>query len=225
MPIFIEQYIRPLFCRGLGPFRWVAISGDPSDIEVIDDLVIEHFPENPLAASWISMAQKYVRHTGLPARISWLAHGERNRLAQLVNEAVHDGRLQGPVAFTWDHLDEGVSHNHFVRPKTCATGSDAVSDWPLLNALLTSVSRVVLFADHAGGGGYRGGTTHSGRRHRGPRRRGSARCCSTVLQRRRPRRTPGSASCATRTRGIPTPKKRSRNSDLEWISDPTGTPR
>ncbi|TDD84029.1 urocanate hydratase [Actinomadura rubrisoli] len=156
IPIFIERYIRPLFCRGLGPFRWVAVSGDPADIDAIDAMVVREFPGNPLVQRWIPIARRYVRQAGLPSRISWLAHGERARLALLVNDAVGRGELGGPVAFTRDHLDAGGVAQPLRETENMPDGSDAVSDWPLLNALLTAGSGADLVAIHAGGGGYAG---------------------------------------------------------------------
>ncbi|WP_156096821.1 urocanate hydratase [Amycolatopsis jejuensis] len=156
IPIFVERYIRPLFCRGLGPFRWLAASGDPADLDVIDDLVVRNFPDNPLVARWIPLAREHVPQAGLPARISWLAHGERTRMALLVNDAVRRGELKGPVAFTRDHLDAGGVSQPLRETENMPDGSDAVSDWPLLNALLTSGSGADLVAIHAGGGGYAG---------------------------------------------------------------------
>ncbi|WP_245668016.1 urocanate hydratase [Actinomadura macra] len=156
IPIFIERYIRPLFCRGLGPFRWVATSGEQADIDLIDAMVVEEFPGNPLVQRWIPVAREHVRQAGLPSRISWLAHGERARLALLVNEAVGRGELRGPVAFTRDHLDAGGVSQPLRETENMPDGSDAVSDWPLLNALLTAGSGADLVAIHAGGGGYAG---------------------------------------------------------------------
>ncbi|TDB89667.1 urocanate hydratase [Actinomadura sp. KC216] len=156
IPIFIERYIRPLFCRGLGPFRWVATSGEQADIDLIDTMVVREFPGNALVQRWIPTARKYVRQAGLPSRISWLAHGERARLALLVNEAVRGGELRGPVAFTRDHLDAGGVAQPLRETENMPDGSDAVSDWPLLNALLTAGSGADLVAIHAGGGGYAG---------------------------------------------------------------------
>ncbi|QXJ26918.1 urocanate hydratase [Actinomadura graeca] len=156
IPIFIERYIRPLFCRGLGPFRWVATSGDPADIDLIDAMVVREFPGNPLVQRWIPVAREHVRQAGLPSRISWLAHGERARLALLVNEAVGRGEIRGPVAFTRDHLDAGGVSQPLRETENMPDGSDAVSDWPLLNALLNAGSGADLVAIHAGGGGYAG---------------------------------------------------------------------
>jgi urocanate hydratase len=156
IPIFMETYIRPLFCEGKGPFRWVAISGDEADIAFIDQLLLDEFSENELVAEWIPMAKKYVRFQGLPARIAWLAHGERSRLGLRVNEAVRQGRLKGPVAFTRDHLDVGGVCQPRRETENLLDGSDAISDWPLLNALLNASNGADLVAIHAGGGGYAG---------------------------------------------------------------------
>lgn len=156
IPIFIEKYIRPLFCRGIGPFRWVATSGEQADLDLIDELVVREFPGNQLVQRWIPTARRWVRQAGLPSRISWLAHGERAKLALLVNEAVRRGELSGPVAFTRDHLDAGGVSQPLRETENMPDGSDAVSDWPLLNALLTAGSGADLVAIHAGGGGYAG---------------------------------------------------------------------
>jgi urocanate hydratase len=156
IPIFTRRYIRPLFCRGIGPFRWVAISGDPRDIAWIDDRVLADFPDNRIVASWIRLARERVRFQGLPARIAWLGHGERARLALSVNRAVAEGRLAGPVAFTRDHLDAGGVAQPFRETEGMPDGSDAVADWPLLDALLTCASGADLVAIHGGGGGYAG---------------------------------------------------------------------
>jgi urocanate hydratase len=158
---FIPAYVRPLFCRGIGPFRWIATSGDPADIAVIDEIVRHEFPSS-LASDWIPLAQKYVQFQGLPARIGWLGHGERSRLALLVNAAVSDGRLLGPIAFTRDHLDTGGVAQPLRETEGMPDGSDAVSDWPLLNALLNSGAGADLVAIHAGGAGYAGYFQSSG---------------------------------------------------------------
>jgi urocanate hydratase len=160
--IFTERYIRPLFCRGIGPFRWVALSGEPQDIHTIDDMVLEHFQDNQLVTNWIPLARRYVPFQGLPARIGWLGHGERTRLALLVNAAVCDGRLSGPVAFTRDHLDAASMAHPFIGTERMKDGSDAVADWPLLNAMLNCAALADLVAIHSGGGGYAGYMTSSG---------------------------------------------------------------
>jgi urocanate hydratase len=152
---FIPEYVRPLFARGIGPFRWIAASGSEEDIFVLDSLVRERFPDS-LAAEWVVMAQKHVQFQGLPARIGWLGHGERREFALLANEAVAQGRISGPIAFTRDHLDTGGVCQPLRETEGMPDGSDAVSDWPLLNALLNSGSGADLVAIHAGGSGYAG---------------------------------------------------------------------
>lgn len=156
IPMFVTRYIRPLFCRGLGPFRWVAVSGEQSDIDVIDEMVLAHFPSNTIVQKWIPMARRHVRPQGLPSRVAWLAHGERARLAALVHRAVAEGRVAGPVAFTRDHLDVGGVSQPLRETEGMKDGTDAVSDWPLLNALLNASNGADLVAIHAGGGGYVG---------------------------------------------------------------------
>jgi urocanate hydratase len=135
MGIFTERYIRPLFCQGIGPFRWIALSGDPADIHTIDELVLEHFQGNPVV-DWIATARQHIRFTGLPARIGWLGHGERARLALLVNEAVAQGRVSAPISFTRDHLDAAAAAFPYRETERMKDGSDAIADWPLLDALL-----------------------------------------------------------------------------------------
>lgn len=153
---FAERYLRPLFCRGIGPFRWVALSGEPSDIAVLDDVASEAFPERPEVATWIELARTHVRFEGLPARTCWLGHGERSRMALLTNEAVRDGRLRGPILFTRDHLDAAGMTHPKIGTERMLDGSDAVSDWPILDALLLCGAGADLVAVHAGGGGYAG---------------------------------------------------------------------
>lgn len=148
---FVTMFIRPLFCEGFGPFRWIAISGDPEDIRVIDDLVRETFSNNHPIHHWIGLAREHVHFTGLPARIGWLGHGERSRLALRVNEAVADGRLKGPIAFTRDHLDSGSVANPFRESEKMADGSEAIADWPILNALLACANGADLVAVHSHG--------------------------------------------------------------------------
>ncbi len=128
IPVFTRRYIRPLFCQGVGPFRWVAISGDPEDIHWIDDRVLDEFPDNRSVTTWIRLARERVRFQGLPARIAWLGHGERSRLALRVNRAVAEGRLHGPIAFTRDHLDAGGVAQPFRETEGMPDGSDAVAD-------------------------------------------------------------------------------------------------
>ena len=160
--IFTARYIRPLFCRGIGPFRWICLSGDDADVATVDDLCLELFDGTDRITDWIALAREHVARQGLPARIAWLGHGERDRLALAVNDAVADGRLRAPVAFTRDHMDAGSMTHPNIITEAMADGSDAVSDWPLLNALLTTASGADLVALHAGGGGYAGYSQSAG---------------------------------------------------------------
>jgi urocanate hydratase len=160
--IFTARYIRPLFCRGIGPFRWICLSGDDADLATVDDLCLELFDGTDRITDWIALAREHVGRQGLPARIAWLGHGERDRLALAVNDAVADGRLRAPVAFTRDHMDAGSMTHPNIITEAMADGSDAVSDWPLLNALLTTASGADLVALHAGGGGYAGYSQSAG---------------------------------------------------------------
>ena len=160
MRSFVDLYIRPLFCKGIGPFRWIAVSGDPQDIYTIDDMILKDFSSNHPIAAWIEKAREHVKFTGLPARIGWLGYGERSRLALLVNEAVADGRLSGPVAFTRDHLDSGSAAMPHRESENMRDGSDAIADWPMLNALLNCCSGADLVAIHGlGGRGVSAGMT------------------------------------------------------------------
>jgi urocanate hydratase len=162
IPVFTEAYLRPLFCRAIGPFRWMALSGEASDIGRIDELVLEMFPDNKIVTNWISLARKYVPFEGLPARIAWLGHGERSALARRVNALVASGELKGPVAFSRDHLDSaGMAHPN-IMTENMLDGSDAIADWPLLDAMLLCASRADLVALHSGGGGYAGFMTSAG---------------------------------------------------------------
>ncbi|MFC4653286.1 urocanate hydratase [Lactococcus nasutitermitis] len=156
IPIFTEAFLRPLFERAIGPFRWVALSGEKRDIELIDQYLLEFFADNKIVTNWIKLAGEYVPVQGLPARISWLGHGERTKLALAVNQFVADGILSGPVAFTRDHLDAGAMTHPNIMTENLKDGSDAISDWPLINAMVASSSKADLVAIHAGGGGYAG---------------------------------------------------------------------
>lgn len=148
---FVTMFIRPLFCEGFGPFRWIAISGDAEDIRTIDDMVRHTFANDHPIHHWIRLAGEHVRFTGLPARIGWLGHGERSRLALAVNAAVADGRLKGPIAFTRDHLDAGSVANPFRESEKMADGSETIADWPILNALLACANGADLVAVHSHG--------------------------------------------------------------------------
>jgi len=162
IPIFSEAFLRPLFCRGIGPFRWVALSGDPGDIARIDELVLELFPENRVAGNWIRLAREQVPFQGLPARIAWLGHGERTALGLAVNDLVRKKELSAPVAFTRDHLDAGAMAHPNIMTERMRDGSDAIADWPLLNAMANCASNADLVAIHSGGGGYAGYMTSAG---------------------------------------------------------------
>ncbi len=160
--IFTEAFLRPLFCRAIGPFRWLALTGNAEDIRIIDDYILTHFADNSIVTNWIGLARQYVPVEGLPARIGWLGHGERTRLALAVNAMVADGTLSGPVAFTRDHLDAGAMAHPNIMTERMKDGSDAIADWPLLNAMLNCSSMADLVAIHSGGGGYAGYMTSAG---------------------------------------------------------------
>lgn len=153
---FSARYIRPLFCQGIGPFRWVALSGDEADLATLDELALERFADDPRVATWIRLAREHVPVQGLPARNCWLGHGQRSSFAAAVNRAVADGRLTAPVLFTRDHFDAGGMTHPRIGTEDMRDGSDAISDWPLLDALLVTATGADLVAIHAGGGGYTG---------------------------------------------------------------------
>jgi urocanate hydratase len=160
MGSFVDLSIRPLFCQGRGPFRWIAVSGEPQDIYTIDDMILETFSSNHPISSWIRKAREHVQFTGLPARIGWLGYGERSRLALMVNEAVASGKISGPIAFTRDHLDSGSVAMPHRETENMKDGSDAIADWPLLNALLNCSSGADLVAIHGlGSRGVSAGVT------------------------------------------------------------------
>ena len=157
---FVDLYIRPLFCQGIGPFRWIAVSGNPADIHAIDDMILRSFSSNHPIVSWIEKARQHVKFTGLPARIGWLGYGERSQLALMVNDAVRDGVISAPIAFTRDHLDSGSAALPHRETENMRDGSDAIADWPLLNALLNCASGADLVAIHGlGGRGVSAGVT------------------------------------------------------------------
>lgn len=156
IPGFMEGYLRPLFCRGIGPFRWVALSGDDADLAVIDRLAATLFPERPEVAEWIRLAREHVPAQGLPARSCWLGYGERSRLAVAVNDAVRAGEIGAPVLFSRDHLDSAAMTHPRIGTEGMRDGSDGVTDWPLLDAMLLAAGGADLVAVHSGGGGYSG---------------------------------------------------------------------
>ncbi|HEY8375213.1 MAG TPA: urocanate hydratase, partial [Nannocystis sp.] len=161
-PGFVPAYIRPLFCQGKGPFRWVALSGDPEDIYRTDDLVLELFPEDQHLRRWITMAREKVQFQGLPARICWLGQGERARFGVALNDLVARGELKAPIVIGRDHLDTGSVASPFRETEGMKDGSDAVADWPILNALLNTASGASWVSFHHGGGVGIGNSLHAG---------------------------------------------------------------
>jgi urocanate hydratase len=160
--IFTEAYLRPLFARAIGPFRWISLANDRHDIGKIDDYLVEAFPHNRILANWVALARQHVPFEGLPARIAWLGHGERTALALAVNRMVREGALSGPIAFTRDHLDAGAMAHPNIMTEHMRDGSDAIADWPLLDAMAMCSSQADLVAIHSGGGGYSGYMTSAG---------------------------------------------------------------
>ncbi|RJT80840.1 urocanate hydratase [Arthrobacter cheniae] len=161
-PGFVPAYIRPLFCEGLGPFRWVALSGDPADIAVTDAALKELFPENEHLHRWLEAAAEHVEFEGLPARICWLGYGDRAKAGLLFNRLVAEGKVSAPIVIGRDHLDSGSVASPYRETEAMADGSDAVADWPLLNALLTTSSGATWVSIHHGGGVGIGRSIHAG---------------------------------------------------------------
>ena len=161
-PGFVPAYIRAQFCEGRGPFRWVALSGDPEDIAVTDAALLELFPEQPALQRWLTLAAERVAFQGLPARICWLGAGERHRAGLRFNELVREGRLRAPVVIGRDHLDSGSVASPYRETEAMRDGSDAIADWPILNALLNTASGATWVAVHHGGGVGIGRSIHAG---------------------------------------------------------------
>jgi urocanate hydratase len=161
-PGFVPAYIRPLFCEGRGPFRWVALSGDPSDIHVTDELVLELFPHNRILKRWIDLARKRIKFQGLPARICWLGYGERAQFGLAINDRVRKGKIKAPIVIGRDHLDCGSVASPFRETEAMQDGSDAVADWPLLNAMLNTAAGASWVSIHNGGGVGIGYSQHAG---------------------------------------------------------------
>jgi urocanate hydratase len=161
-PGFVPAYIRPLFCEGKGPFRWAALSGEASDIARTDQLVLEMFPQNAHLARWIKLAQKRVKFQGLPSRICWLGYGERDKFGLALNDLVARGELKAPIVIGRDHLDCGSVASPYRETEAMLDGSDAVADWPLLNALLNTASGASWVSIHNGGGVGIGSSQHAG---------------------------------------------------------------
>ena len=161
-PGFIPEYIRPLFCEGKGPFRWVALSGDPEDIYKTDNAVLEMFPDDSVLSNWINMARDQIEFQGLPSRICWLGYGQRAKFGLKLNEMVASGELKAPIVIGRDHLDCGSVASPYRETESMKDGSDAVADWPLLNALLSTASGSTWVSIHQGGGVGMGLSIHSG---------------------------------------------------------------
>ena len=162
IPGFVPEYIRPLFCEGRGPFRWAALSGNPEDIYATDEAVIREFSANASLIRWIKKAHEKVRFQGLPSRVCWLGYGERARFGKVINDMVRDGRISAPVIIGRDHLDSGSVASPYRETEGMKDGSDAIADWPVLNALLNAVSGASWVSVHHGGGVGIGYSIHAG---------------------------------------------------------------
>ncbi len=162
IPGFVPEYIRPLFCDGKGPFRWAALSGDPEDIYVTDAAVKETFPENKALCNWIDMAQKKVHFQGLPCRICWLGYGERAKMGKIFNDLVASGKIKAPIVIGRDHLDCGSVASPNRETEGMLDGSDAIADWPILNALMNTIGGASWVSIHHGGGVGIGNSIHAG---------------------------------------------------------------
>jgi urocanate hydratase len=161
-PGFVPAYIRPLFCRGIGPFRWAALSGDPADIQVIDDALRELFPGDALLQRWLDLAPGRVAFQGLPARICWLGYGDRAKAGLAINELVRSGRVKAPIVIGRDHLDAGSVASPYRETEAMRDGSDAIADWPILNALVNVAAGATWVSVHHGGGVGIGNSIHAG---------------------------------------------------------------
>ena len=181
IPGFVPEYIRPLFAEGRGPFRWVALSGDPADIAATDELVCRLFSENASLTRWISLARERVHFQGLPARICWLGYGERARFALEMNRMVADGRLKAPIVIGRDHLDCGSVASPYRETEAMPDGSDAIADWPILNALLNTAAGASWVSVHNGGGVGIGYSLHAGQVTVADGTPSGARCLERVL--------------------------------------------
>ena len=162
IPGFVPEYIRPLFCDGKGPFRWAALSGDPNDIYETDKAVLETFPEDEALARWIKMAQEKVSFQGLPARICWLGYGDRTKMGKIFNRLVAEGKVKAPIVIGRDHLDCGSVASPYRETEGMIDGSDAIADWPILNALLNAIGGASWVSVHHGGGVGIGKSIHAG---------------------------------------------------------------
>ncbi|MBL4578486.1 MAG: urocanate hydratase, partial [Flavobacteriales bacterium] len=161
-PGFVPAYIRPLFCEGKGPFRWAALSGDPNDIHVTDKLMMELFPENAGLMRWIKLASEKIAFQGLPCRIAWLGMGEREKAGVAFNKLVADGKVKAPLVIGRDHLDTGSVASPYRETEGMKDGSDAIADWPILNALINTAGGASWVSVHHGGGVGIGYSIHAG---------------------------------------------------------------
>jgi urocanate hydratase len=162
IPGFVPEYIRPLFCEGRGPFRWVALSGNPSDIRRTDDLAQELFPDDPILERWLKLARERIHFQGLPARVCWLGYGDRAMFGEALNDLVRKGELEAPIVIGRDHLDSGSVASPYRETEAMLDGSDAVADWPILNALLNTAAGASWVSVHNGGGVGIGYSQHAG---------------------------------------------------------------
>jgi urocanate hydratase len=162
IPGFVPEYIRPLFCEGKGPFRWVALSGDPQDIARTDQLALELFPKNQTLARWMKLAKERIQFQGLPARICWFGYGERAEFGLAMNELVKRGEIKAPIVIGRDHLDAGSVASPNRETEAMLDGSDAIADWPLLNALVNTAAGASWVSIHNGGGVGIGYSQHAG---------------------------------------------------------------
>ncbi|MDH4035504.1 MAG: urocanate hydratase, partial [candidate division Zixibacteria bacterium] len=161
-PGFVPAYVRPLFCEGRGPFRWAALSGDPKDIAVTDEIVLKEFAKNKSLVNWIKLARERIPFQGLPARICWLGYGERDRFADIMNSYIKKGKISAPIVIGRDHLDCGSVASPYRETEGMLDGSDAIADWPLLNGLLSAISGASWVSIHHGGGVGIGNAIHAG---------------------------------------------------------------
>ena len=205
-PASCRRTSAPLFCRGNGPFRWAALSGDPQDIAVTDAALLEAFPDNEMVTRWIKMAGEKVHFQGLPCRICWLEYGERAKAGEIFNDLVRTGKVKAPLVIGRDHLDSGSVASPYRETESMMDGSDAIADWPILNALLNTAAGASWVSFHHGGGVGIGKSLHAGMVvvADGTDMMGERlRACSPP--------TPAPASCATRTQGIRRPSRRPRS--------------
>jgi len=161
-PGFVPAYIRPLFCQGSGPFRWIALSGDPEDIKITDDALREAFPDNKKLLNWLDKAQEMVSFQGLPSRICWLKYGEREKAGLIFNKLVRDGKVKAPIVIGRDHLDCGSVASPNRETEDMKDGSDAISDWPILNMAINTMNGASWTSFHHGGGVGIGYSQHAG---------------------------------------------------------------